>query len=86
MNYLLFDDPQIRANLLPLTFTRPVSELRCGIRKITEKWMDYLGNKPSFWTQDYLQTKYPAIITDDTIYINGAVCPTAELVNAICQL
>lgn len=86
MNYLLFDDPQIRANLLPLTFTRPVSEIRCGIRKITEKWTDYLGTKPSFWTQDYLQTKYPAIITDDTTYLNGAVCPTTDLVNSIRQL
>ncbi|MBN8702463.1 MAG: hypothetical protein J0M08_05335, partial [Bacteroidetes bacterium] len=31
INYILFDDEEIRNNLLPLTFTRPVSEIRIGI-------------------------------------------------------
>jgi hypothetical protein len=37
MNYILFDPEKERKNLLPFTFTRPVSEIRIGILTITEK-------------------------------------------------
>ena len=37
MNYILFDDSN-RENLLPLTFTRPIAEIRVGILTIKEKW------------------------------------------------
>jgi len=33
MNYILFDGPS-RNNLLPLTYTRPVAEIRVGILTI----------------------------------------------------
>ena len=86
MNYILFDDSAIRPALLPLTFTRPVSEIRIGIQTITEKWEDFLKTSVSFATQDYLQIKYPISLSDDNIFINGAVCPNAELVGAISNL
>lgn len=85
-NYVLFDDPTIRTRLLPLTFTRPVSELRVGIRTITEKWVDLLGNRPSFLTQPYLEVKFPRHFSDDTIYLNGAVLPTESLKAATGEL
>ncbi|NBP70768.1 MAG: hypothetical protein EBU52_18765, partial [Cytophagia bacterium] len=28
MNLVLFDDPALRINLLPFTFTRPVADIR----------------------------------------------------------
>ncbi|MDI9865260.1 GlmU family protein [Flectobacillus sp. DC10W] len=83
MNYIVFDDSSIRAILLPLTFVRPVSEIRFGIDTITEKWQDYLGDSVSFATQDYLQEKYPLILQSDNIFINGAVCPNPALLEAI---
>lgn len=86
MNFILFDEIQIRQSLLPLTFTRPVSEIRIGIQTISEKWQAYLQTKISFDTQDYLQTKYPLILTEDNLFINGAVCPTTTLVEAIQEL
>ncbi|MES2517943.1 MAG: GlmU family protein [Bacteroidota bacterium] len=86
MNYILFDDQNIRPALLPLTFTRPVSEIRIGIQTITEKWEDFLKTSVSFATQDYLQIKYPITLSDDNIFINGAVCPNAELLGAISNL
>lgn len=86
MNFILFDDPQIRQSLLPLTFTRPVGEIRIGIQTISEKWQAYLQSETSFYTQDYLQTKFPVILADDNVFINGAVCPTETLVEAIQQL
>ncbi|NBB28380.1 GlmU family protein [Cellulophaga sp. BC115SP] len=83
MNYIIFDDSSIRAILLPLTFVRPVSEIRFGIDTITEKWQDYLDDSVSFATQDYLQEKYPLQLQSDNIFINGAVCPNAALLEAI---
>ena len=86
MNYILFDSLEARKALLPLTFTRPVSEIRIGIQTITEKWEDYLQTKVSFETQDYLQAKYPMNLAEDNVFINGCVCPNPELVEVIKNL
>lgn len=86
MNYILFDDQNIRPALLPLTFTRPVCEIRMGIQTISEKWNDVLKTRVSFQTQDYLQVKYPMILSDDNVFINGGICPNAELVEVIENL
>ncbi|MBK7183485.1 MAG: glucose-1-phosphate thymidylyltransferase, partial [Bacteroidetes bacterium] len=58
MNYILFDDAA-RTNLLPLTFTRPVADIRIGILTIREKWEKMLQTKTSSKTEDYLSKKYP---------------------------
>lgn len=84
MNYILFDD--CRLNLLPFTYTRPVSEIRCGILTITEKWQKYLATSVSFLTQDYLQAKYPIVYSDHMTYLNGSVFPSPNLILAIENL
>ena len=86
MNYILFDDQNIRPALFPLTFTRPVCEIRIGIQTISEKWNDCLKTKVSFQTQDYLQIKYPMNLAEDNIFINGAIFPNPELVEVIEHL
>jgi len=42
MNYILFDGT-VRTSLLPLTYTRPVADLRIGILTIRQKWEELLG-------------------------------------------
>jgi UDP-N-acetylglucosamine diphosphorylase/glucosamine-1-phosphate N-acetyltransferase len=86
MNYILFDDQHVRTSLLPLTFTRPVSEIRVGICTITEKWEQFLGSRMSFLTQPYLQEKYPQVNSANDLFINGAVCPDETLVSAVSAL
>ncbi len=86
MNIILFDDPTIRINLLPLTFTRPVGTIRVGIFTIAEKWCNYLGSQPSFSTEKYLSKKFTVKLTQDNYWINGAVCPDSQLINAITSL
>ncbi len=86
MNVILFDNPTIRQNLLPFTFTRPVAEIRVGILTVAGKWEKYLGAKPSFATESYLSKKFPLHHKADNIWVNGAVCPNADLVAAIKQL
>ncbi len=79
MNIILFDD-QNKLNLQPFSFTRPVAQIRIGILSIQEKWKHYLPDATiSYFTRDYLQTKFPLITTDDNIWINAALLPNAEL-------
>lgn len=85
MNYILFDD-QAWNNMLPLTFTRPVCELRAGILTVSEKWQKFLKSPISYLTQEYLQVKYELITAEENILINGSLIPDAELVNAVNQL
>lgn len=86
MNYILFDDPNIRENLLPLSFTRPVAQMRVGILTIAEKWEKYLNTKVYYFTESYLQEKFPTVVGDHNVFINGAVCPTPDLVKEIKKL
>ena len=76
MNIILFDDPLIKQQLLPLTFLRPVAEIRVGIMTIAEKWKHITGTIPGFSVDDYLKAKYEPIPREDAIFINGAICPT----------
>lgn len=85
LNYILFED-DTRRNLLPLTFTRPVSHIRVGIMTIREKWEKYLDTVVSDQTEAYLSVKYPAVLAADNIFINGSVCPDAGLLQAIQSL
>jgi len=84
-NFVLFDDLQ-RDHLLPFTFTRPVAEIRLGILTIREKWEKWTGNRFSYFTQDYLQAKYPLVTGDENIIINGSVTPNSALVSEILEL
>jgi UDP-N-acetylglucosamine diphosphorylase/glucosamine-1-phosphate N-acetyltransferase len=83
MRINLFDQEQIRQNLLPFTFTRPVASIRIGILRISEKWQKR-GFDIGFQTQDYLESKFPS--TESELSVNGALCPTDELVEAVRTL
>lgn len=85
MNYILFDDKSWQ-NLLPLTFTRPVCEIRAGILTIKEKWEKFLNSSVSYKTQEYLSEKFSINIESDNILINGSVIPNKELIKKIQNL
>ncbi|KAF0203546.1 MAG: hypothetical protein FD170_973 [Bacteroidetes bacterium] len=85
MNYILFDEAR-RENLLPLTFMRPVADIRFGILTIREKWEKYLSSKTSTLTDNYLAAKFPLVKEEENIIINGAICPNPELIKEIEQL
>ena len=82
MNYILFDN-ESWYNFLPLTFTRPISEIRLGILKISEKWNKYLNQEISYMTQDYLSKKYKTKVASENILINACILPNKALVKAI---
>ena len=57
--YILEDNKEVRDNLLPMTYCRPISELRVGITTIREKWEHKLRTSCAWKTVDYLSEKYP---------------------------
>ncbi len=85
MNFILFDDASW-VDLLPITFTRPVSEIRWGILTLREKWEHYLQQPCSYLTRSYLQPKFPCREERDSLFINGAIAPDKNLVSAILAL
>ena len=85
MNYILFDGPS-RNKLLPLTFTKPVADLRLGILTIRGKWEMHLGNTTSTVTEEYLSEKFPMVEFEDNVMINASYLPTDDLVEAILDL
>jgi len=84
MNLILFDHR--REHFLPLTFTRPVCDLRFGILTIREKWERHFGAKTTSLTEAYLSTKFPLVLTEDNLFVNGTFCPDQQLVTAISEL
>ncbi len=84
-NVILFDDDNWKA-LLPLTYTRPICELRIGILKIKEKWEQYLDCNISHITQDYLSEKFPIHVAEDNYIINSTILPDPELIALIKDL
>jgi len=86
MNYILFDESSVRTNLLPLTFMRPVGDIRIGILTIREKWEKMLNSKTSTLTDAYLSRKFPILKEDVNILINGSILPNEEIIGLVKNL
>jgi len=84
-NLILFDDKSYK-RLQPLTFTRPVGELRVGILRIREKWELWFNNPFSYLTTPHLSAKYKFKLKQKNIVINGSVLPCPELCAEIAEL
>lgn len=80
---IVFGDVDTRANLLPLTFTRPTSALRCGIMTLSEKWQHFLSGTVGHCTAGYLQAAFPHEVKAENLLINPLVFPTKDLAQTI---
>lgn len=87
MRITVYDDLSIRAELLPLTYTRPVGALRVGIDTISEKWQAFLPGE-YFWAPavDYLCERYPRPEGEPDVYVAGHVIPDRPLADAVAAL
>lgn len=85
MNIILFDGIYHK-NLLPLTYTRPVAELRIGLFTIKEKWEQYIENPIQIKTQEYLSKKFGSPTMENSIGINASVLPSDDLMSSLLEL
>ncbi|MDE7025740.1 MAG: glucose-1-phosphate thymidylyltransferase [Paramuribaculum sp.] len=86
INIILHDESQTRTNLLPLTFTRPTGDLRCGILTIAKKWETMLDASVSYATEEYLSELFPAYHTSESINIAGHIIPSPAMAEAVKKL
>ena len=91
MDYILADPADIRDNLMPMTYTRPVSELRVGILTLREKWQKFLPGSYSYITAYYLSELFPGPApddckSDDAVTLAGDIIPDAALADAVASL
>ncbi len=84
-NLILFDD-QAWSGLRPLTWLRPVADLRIGLLKMSERWERLLTGSASQVTQTYLAEQYPLAIARDNYFLNASLLPTPALVKRILNL
>lgn len=81
---LLLSDNQLHLRFAPLTLTRPLAELRCGLFTNTERWQKLLPNvQIGFETESYLQGKFPAT---EGIWVNGQCIANSAFAAAVCAL
>ncbi|MDE7467899.1 MAG: glucose-1-phosphate thymidylyltransferase [Muribaculaceae bacterium] len=89
MQIILFEDPKIRLQLLPITFTRPMGAIRMGLMTTAERWQKFI-NADIFWkSEDYLAEIFPAPpseLESDCLWIAGNVIADAELAAAVLAL
>lgn len=84
---ILADDPEIACSLLPLTFTRPVSELLLGLSTLRSKWERLLPGDYSYITADYLRELFPNSEPDaDTLVISSHIVASRRLADTVALL
>ncbi len=87
MLQLVFSDAQYWEDFLPLTFTKPVSEMRCGILSFSERWQKLLEiDTVSYITEDYLQIKFPKPQLEESLFIVPNFLPSDSVLSQIKQL
>ena len=86
MNIIL-DDNGLHLRFAPLTFTRPVGDLRCGILTNKERWEKWIPEAVvSFETEAYLATKFPKIVGEHSVVVNASIIPTEAIAAAVVLL
>ena len=86
-NIILFDEKERWTELLPITYTRPISNIRVGISTLKEKWARYFKEENfSYYTIDYLNVKFPITIEEENLFISGDCCANDEMAAAVKSL
>lgn len=81
MTSLVLFDSSVRAALLPLTWARPVADLRIGSLTIAEKWRARQERPLTFHTQDYLRAHFPLSLSERNLFVDGSLLPTLALLS-----
>ena len=84
---IAFSDAQFWEDFLPLTFTRPVAEMRCGMLTFSERWQKLLNTEEiSYLTEDYLQEKFPKPANKESLLLVPNFLPSENVLQQIKEL
>lgn len=85
-NIILFDNPAVRENLLPLSYTRPVADFLVGITTLKQKWGFFIDGDFSYITASYLAEKYPMVVAAENLFVASHIIATRDLAEAALAL
>lgn len=84
---IILADAGLHSHLLPLTFTRPVAQLRSGILRLAEGWYVRTGESVGYRTEPYLAEAFPLPPAGgNTLEVCAGLLPTDEVVAAVMDL
>lgn len=85
--HIILHDNGLHLRFAPLTLTRPVGDLRCGILTNKERWEQWIPEATvSFQTEAYLSKKFPRIDGEQTVEVNAAIIPNEVISAAVVLL
>ncbi len=86
MHICFIDTEENWKQMLPMSYTRPIADMRVGIMKIYEKWTQILQPEShSFKSQEYLSELFP-LSQEKSLTIRGNVLPNDEIIEEIKNL
>ncbi len=85
MLVILYDN-ELRNKLYPLSLTKAVGLMRCGILTAQERWSKIFDSEVMVHVPVYLQILYSDIPAGEHLWIDAAVLPDAPLVDALLSL
>ena len=87
MHKILFEDAS-RLDLLPLTFTRPLFDLRFGIFTFFERWKEALQEELYAYASGYLSDHFSKLppTNEPILWINSKFLPNQDLLAEIKNL
>ncbi len=83
---IILSDAGLHQHLLPLTFTRPVAQLRPGILRLSEGWYVRSGLVVGYRTADYLKGSFALPGEPAQFEVDASLFPTDDLVTAVMDL
>lgn len=83
---ILLSDAGMHRHLLPLTYTRPVGQLRPGILPLAKAWRKLSGLPVGFLTEEYLSAKFPAVQASQVFEVHGGLLPNPAIAAAVLDL
>lgn len=89
MTIVLYDEPTIRMQLLPITFTRPAGAVRMGLMTNAERWSRLIDSEIYWDCESYLYEMFPPCPQEkvsDALRIAGHVIADKDLAAALCSL
>lgn len=89
MKIILFDNQDDHADLLPLSFTRPICDFRVGITTIREKWQTLIPSAQiDALPVDFLRERFgtPGDVNETILFISGTVVPDEKVAARILSL
>lgn len=85
---VLFDTESVHADLLPISYTRPVAAFRLGVRTLREQWEEIMPGEYFYRPVEFQQDKFGTCPAgaEDLLFVAGNLVPDERLVEPIMGL